>query len=445
MSQPEFNEAEWIENLGTALAALAGNDCEYTIRESRRVKRPLSFGQSQVLAQLAEKDHTAQETFRELHVKLNRFPTKAMEILISHPVICHALPNPSEDGMVQCVLADEWYDFLLSDLVSKTMKSVLKVGGRESALILNRFLTLGESRQLRGFEITSFQGVECKGPLYIGEDAYFAPYDDAKAAYSLPEYEGASSRSLLDSKSTLATVFIREFSWGITVGPPTRDGEPIVRPQYPFLVSYESIIDLLSIATGKSLAAPHQYIRTDGSLENLSLGINKIYSDGGRLTAKHVLSDEDLETFTELFCGWQVFNQKRDAVELAIMRLAGSLSRRDRFDVEDMILDTATALEIMYELDGSEIGHKLAIRAAWFLGANPDERSSILKSVRKFYAIRSAIVHSGKAKQSRREVSSAFSDGFDLSRSTVRKLLRDGRPSDWDELVVAGEHLQLDS
>ena len=26
MSQPEFNEAEWIENLGTALAALAGNE-----------------------------------------------------------------------------------------------------------------------------------------------------------------------------------------------------------------------------------------------------------------------------------------------------------------------------------------------------------------------------------------------------------------------------------
>ena len=304
------------------------------------MRRPLSFGQSQVLAQLAEKDHTAQETFRELHVKLNRFPTKAMEILISHPVICHALPNPSEDGMVQCVLADEWYDFLLSDLVSKTMKSVLKVGGRESALILNRFLTLGESRQLRGFEITSFQGVECKGPLYIGEDAYFAPYDDAKAAYSLPEYEGASSRSLLDSKSTPATVFIREFSWGITVGPPTRDGEPIVRPQYPFLVSYESIIDLLSIATGEVArrSAPI-YPSTDGSLENLSLGINKIYSDGGRLTAKHVQDRTKIWRHSQNYFVVGRSSTRSEmrpvGVELAIMRLAGSLSRRDRFDVED--------------------------------------------------------------------------------------------------------------
>ena len=155
-----------------------------------------------------------------------------------------------------------------------------------------------------------------------------------------------------------------------------------------------------------------------------------------------MLSDHEVETFRELMGGWRAYRHRHDAVELAIVRLAGSFSRTGRFELEDRILDTATALEILYQLEGSELRYKLATRGACFLGDNDEESKSILKKLKTFYDNRSAIVHNGKTKKSRRTVAENLSDVSDLARRTLHKLLRDGQPSDWDELVVAGRHLQ---
>ena len=163
---------------------------------------------------------------------------------------------------------------------------------------------------------------------------------------------------------------------------------------------------------------------------------------GMRLGARHLLSDHEVETFRELMRGWRACRQRHDTVELAIARLAGSFSRTGRFELEDRIFDTATALEILYQLEGSELRYKLATRGACFLGDNDEESKSILKKLKTFYDNRSAIVHNGKTKKSLRTVAENLSDVSDLARRTLHKLLRDGQPSDWDELVVAGRHLQ---
>ena len=157
-----------------------------------------------------------------------------------------------------------------------------------------------------------------------------------------------------------------------------------------------------------------------------------------------MLSDHEVETFRELMQGWGACRQRHDAVELAIARLADSLSRTGRFELEDRILDTATALEIFYELGGSELRYKLATRGACFLGDNSEERKSILKRLKTFYNQRSAIVHNGKTTDNDRTVAENLSDVSDLARRTLHKLLRDGQPSDWDEMVVSGRHLYAD-
>ena len=282
MGQYDFDESLWVADLGKALEALAQNASEGILRDSSRVRYLLSFDECRELAQRAEHNPAAQDAFKTLHVKLNCFPTDAMAILLDHPVIRRALPDSSEDGEIQHVLVEEWHGFRLSELLSTAMKTVIKTGGREAACMLNRFLALGESGKLRGYEVTVFDEVEINGRADIGKSGFLAPYDDIKSIYNLPEHKKASSRSLRGIKTTPATVFVREFSWRITIGPLPMNRESIIMPEYPFTVSYENTIDLLSIATGKPLTAPLQYIRRSLSEKQCS---NPESTDGHGWTA----------------------------------------------------------------------------------------------------------------------------------------------------------------
>ena len=108
--------------------------------------------------------------------------------------------------------------------------------------------------------------------------------------------------------------------------------------------------------------------------------------------------------------------------------LAEALARNGRFAAEDRILDVATGLERMYELDGGEISHKMRTRASWFLGRDSQDRVRVMKSVRDFYSARSAIVHKGNRKGSAASCREAFDTGFDIAARTLFKLLREGRP-----------------
>ena len=121
-----------------------------------------------------------------------------------------------------------------------------------------------------------------------------------------------------------------------------------------------------------------------------------------------------------------------------VARLAEALARDGRFAAEDRILDIATGLERMYELGGGEISHKMRTRASWFLGRDPEDRVRVMESVRDFYRVRSEIVHKGKRKASAERYREAFDTGFDIAARTLFKLLRNGPPGNWEELVIAG-------
>ena len=123
-----------------------------------------------------------------------------------------------------------------------------------------------------------------------------------------------------------------------------------------------------------------------------------------------------------------------------VARLAEALARNGRFAAEDRILDVAIALERMYELSGGEISYKMRIRASWFLGRDAGDRVLIMQSVKKFYDVRSGIVHNRKRKTSSERYGEAFDTGFDIAARTLFKLLRDGPPDDWEEMVIAGRY-----
>ena len=121
-----------------------------------------------------------------------------------------------------------------------------------------------------------------------------------------------------------------------------------------------------------------------------------------------------------------------------VARLAEALARDGRFAAEDRILDVAIALERMYELGGGEISYKMRTRASWFLGRDSENRVRVKKSIADFYGVRSEIVHNRKKQVSAERYREAFETGFEIAARTLFKLLKDGPPGDWEELVIAG-------
>ena len=122
-----------------------------------------------------------------------------------------------------------------------------------------------------------------------------------------------------------------------------------------------------------------------------------------------------------------------------VARLAEALARDGRFAAEDKFLDVAIALERMYGLDGGEISHKLRTRSSWFLGRDAEDRVRVMESVAEFYRVRSEIVHKGKRKASAARYRQSFDTGFDIAARTLSKLLKEGPPNNWEELVIAGK------
>ena len=155
---------------------------------------------------------------------------------------------------------------------------------------------------------------------------------------------------------------------------------------------------------------------------------------------ERLLSDDNANTFLEMIHDWRKYPGDRKLLGLAIRRLATSRSRAGGFGTEDRILDTAIALETMYDLDGSEITYKLETRAGYFLGKDLKERMEIFRKVKGFYDARSAVVHGPRGRGRRISLEEAFADGYGIARGTLLKLLHDGNVPDWNSLIMsAGE------
>ena len=117
-----------------------------------------------------------------------------------------------------------------------------------------------------------------------------------------------------------------------------------------------------------------------------------------------------------------------------VARLAEALSRTGRFSMQDKIVDVAVTLEGMYALPRQRKSYELQKRVANFLGTAAIDRERIKETMRRFYQARNEIVHSdsGAAAPFRKEA--AFVAGFSLARKSLFKLIREGRPEDWESL-----------
>ena len=461
-----FNAADWLGRLAAALEDVAA-----TARPSYSFAPetphygsldqywPSIHRQYRELAARAKHDPAAAKSFAESHLWLKTDPVEARAILREHPLLRPGLLGSGKREGIGFILSTrDWFYVELKSLVAHLAKRAMQDSGEQAAQLLHRYLTAGAEANLPAYEITLLHGLQLNRRFDLGNEAYLTPYEDAKAAFDLPDQPQQWHRS---NRPVSTTALVRGLSWGPGVAPPPDDGDSsnksrracALKVKYRFPGDYEInlsdrlpdddkvLVDLLSIATRSPLISHTSFVRVAQWIEeldpNFAFGFRRASAYLPDASPKErPFSQRDAAAFASLAGHWCAYRGQRNVIDIAIRRLAASFARvGGPFSAEDRILDVSIALEIMYGPIKQKLAQELSARAKRLLGQDSDQRDWISNTVKSFYVVRSAIVHGKrKIKGGRDAIDKALEDGRDLACLTLAELLSRGPVRDWDKM-----------
>ena len=105
----------------------------------------------------------------------------------------------------------------------------------------------------------------------------------------------------------------------------------------------------------------------------------------------------------------------------------------------DLAIDLRIALESLFldEGNNAELSFRLALRAAWYLGVEGDERAKIFDALREAYSIGSKAVHRGKGYDDM--IPPELATAQDVCRMSILRQISDGgKPPNWNTVVLGG-------
>lgn len=463
MTPHDFRASSWVQRLGQSLATLKNIEDNHrveltavsSVAGTAHEMRLLSFFDSPSSRRLSlylKAAHHKDPSYYRSHYEELSSPLNAVKSLLrEHPVLNRAL-GPSDDDEFRIGIMTVGTIKSLNHVIAGLMSCAMESNYDDVASRLHELLSAEKERPLKGYHISIFRGSRLDRELEFADGMSIAPFDSIK--HFIPPFSLRSAVWDIDQftrRGPLAAIR-KPFHWEpVIVGV---DDELKWTPPFDkeFPNNANAVVDLLAIAHAAPLmnmmcfqccVDPQVWALlgspgTDGSASwPQGLPINADLGDTP-------LSMEHFSEAKDIFCRLKDSNNDQTRYESVISRLAGSLLRRGKLEAADKILDVAIALELMYELDSPELKYKLATRAAWFLEKNSQGRVETFNKVRKFYDTRSSVVHNDRGKSNKKSeqyaqnIAEQFNQGFDLARRTLFKLLRDGRPSDWNQLVLSG-------
>ncbi len=296
-----------------------------------------------------------------------------------------------------------------------------------------------------GCDVLLFYGLSLSEVIEVADGMALLPYGEVLrfVDQELVEKFAPWGAGIYGWRSVGAVV--RRFRWRPEFRRRGRVNEPAGPPPPPFFQEAAGFLDLLAVShTTRITRLAALSNRIDGSVgrflgrETQSLGLYQSWSAEGfsGFDVCPALRAEAFEESREAF-------GKRNSVCFAKMepvvgRLSEALRRDGRFAFGDGILDVAIALERMYVLDERNIGYKLSNRASRYLETDPISQERTKKNMQEFYKTRSDIVHSRLDNMTPERVRMAFDTGFEIARRSLFKMVREGRPRDWNTTVDAG-------
>lgn len=120
-------------------------------------------------------------------------------------------------------------------------------------------------------------------------------------------------------------------------------------------------------------------------------------------------------------------------------------SKQNARNFVDSFIELRIALECLYlqnignEENRGEMGIRLSLCGAWHLGTDFRERKEFQKKLKKAYDRASRAVHGGRFDVDLPEIQELLTDAQDLCRRGILKMLKEGPPSDWSDLILGVE------
>ena len=126
-------------------------------------------------------------------------------------------------------------------------------------------------------------------------------------------------------------------------------------------------------------------------------------------------------------------------LQIAVDRWRRSMA--EDAQLEDRYIDLRIALEAIYLKDfgnerSQEMRFRLALCGAWHLGVDFEDRRSTRKALRDAYDTASRAVHEGEVPK---DAARVLPTAQDLCRRGILRLLREGPPKDWGDLLLGGD------
>ena len=459
MSAAEFDAEAWVERLAQLLPPLAQAQepflREYQERHTRVID--LRDGKSppfplEDLRLLYDEVRNGRLWGMEAHYA----PLRAMLDPVRHALLGH--PTLERVAVRGRVIGDNDFGMRIPGSGSQIWPGVLIAGlmARAAELSddrirrplreLNAFLSpagdegatdvLGDLDE--GCDVFLFYGLTLSERIEVADGMVLLPYEEV-LRFVNPDLVRDFAPSGAGSHGWRAVGgAVRPFRWRPEFRRRGSMNEPVGPPPPPFFREAAAFLDLLAVSHATRVAPLATLSnRIDGSAgrllgrEEQSPGFYQSWSAEGLSGFDEcpAISPEALAEAQEAF-------RNRESTRYG--RMAPIVTRLWRFAVADRVLDVAMALERMYVLDEGNIGRKLRNRTARLLGTDAASEQRIKDDVRELYDVRSDIIHNRLHRLKLERVHAAFVNGFDIARQSLFKLLREGRPEDWNASGNAG-------
>ncbi|MDD9997052.1 MAG: hypothetical protein OXQ89_04845 [Rhodospirillaceae bacterium] len=151
------------------------------------------------------------------------------------------------------------------------------------------------------------------------------------------------------------------------------------------------------------------------------------------------LSQQHLDLAMDVYLASRDRQKTRPALGTAIHRWTRSKRWFPLPSYADCFVELRMALEALYLNDVSaELSYRLATRAAWHLGRDPDERREIHDTLLRVYRVTSKAVHAGNIEFDSKS-HRLLEAGQNLCRRGILQSLEETEPPDWTTLILGGD------
>ncbi len=436
MRKMEKNRGDWTKAFAVALRPLSDS-----ITAQRGGLPSLTNPQYRALAKRAKIDPQARMVLTEYLTDIHTDPRDVMDLVVKHPAVGPVFSGSGNDRATFVAMPGKGFRVELKQLARRAATIGAKRGDELAAAEIDRFLALSAEGRLPGYGVIVIRGLSMDGTVELGAGAKLASYESAVELGLLKKPEPPPLNDDPDYKGMEALVLFREMTWRPCLVPPKTSkniNDPPPEPKFTLApeLTQSVLLDLLSLVTSHRIDVVEMFSCAPEFVDvdpKFGPGSKIGFSQTALLETKKPSAHDLAEAHDLLFNWTRLDGDLRDRLELALPRLVSAVQRdRNRFWLEDRIIDVAIALEVLY---GGKTGLKLARRAAGLLETCTREQISTFKQAKRFYRIRSEIVHLTHPTPLRMALEKELEVGRNLANRTLVTLLKREKLVQWNKVM----------